>query len=115
VEVFRQPHNDDEYQIDNEALNDVEVTRLTVQHRKGDEEEEVGHFADGHALRAVTDDAKDGKESEGGTYHSGVGDGSYDFSTHEQVDEHEDAYREQDECEVVITALPLGEVEEMDD
>lgn len=82
---------------------------LAVDDAQCDEEEKIGHFADGEALRAVTNNAEDGKKTEG-CAHADI---AHRIAQKEE-DEEEDAHREEHIGEIIIAAVAFGVIEEVD-
>lgn len=107
-EILAGPHADEEHGVDGNLLDEGQRIAFSVDHRKGDEEEQIGHLADGYTLRAITDDAEDGKKSEGSPHTHVV------LASKQQGNQHEDAHGEEDEREVVVTTSAFGIVEEVD-
>ena len=108
-EVFRHPHHDDKQRVDDKPAEEIHLVDFAVEHRERHEEEEVSHFTDRHALRAVADNAENGEEPEGRA-------DAHVAATFEQhADEHEDAHRKHQEGEVIVAPVPFGIIEEMHD
>ena len=104
--VLCAPNGCQQQEVGRKAFHQAEVGLRAVEHRKGNEEEEVGHLTDGHALCSITDDAENGKQAQSRS--------DLQVGTVHQVNQHEDADGEQNEGEIIIAAASLGIIEEMD-
>ena len=106
-EAFAQLHANQEHGVDEQLFEQTDGVALAVDNTQRYEKEQVSHFANRHTFGAVTDDAEDGKKSEGGTDAHVVG------VAKEQGNEHEHADAEQYKREIVVAATAFRIVKEM--
>ena len=87
-------------------LKEVErTTNLAVHHTEGDQQEQVGHLTDGHAFRAVTYNAEDGKQSQSHSCTNAL------VAAKKEIDKGKDADTHQNERKVIVAPTPLGIIE----
>ena len=99
--------------IGEQHLEDGHIDGDGIDEREGDDDEEIGHLADGHRIRAVTHDGEDTEESDADT-HGGLALQVFEYEYHEEDDE-EDGHRDEHEREVEVAPATLTVIQAVDD
>ena len=100
-------YKQDENQVGDDQFDIAERYGQGVDDGYRYEYEEVSHLPYGHRFRAIAYDAENSEKSQGESY--------LEFDTSQQEYQEEDTHADKHEREVVVSALALWVIEEMND